>query len=280
MKFSQKVVCVVLKNGNAPPIVHIRENSQQWKQAENDETVGPDMNKRTKRNFTLIELLVVMLLMGVLMTLMLPSFKRMISGNKVDQIASNLKLGLEQARSQAISNRRYVALILPNNNSVWSHPSVKEYCLGGFRQAFVKKNGSNWEFDGWVPGTTWRNSPQGAKVLRFESDSGTPPVAGTALDRNDITLTLADSFQGASRLESIQLYPLETDPTQTGTRSNCAVIFSPYGSMENSAFRFYVVEAIDDGSGNLLFPTRDSSNRPLNYLTLQVNQFSGKVEYL
>ena len=80
-----------------------------------------------------------MLLMGVLMTLMLPAFKRMISGNKVDQIASNLKLGLEQARSQAISNRRYVALILPNNNSVWSHPSVKEYCLGGFRQAFVKK---------------------------------------------------------------------------------------------------------------------------------------------
>ena len=37
------------------------------------------MIKRTKTNFTLIELLVVMLLMGFLITLMLPGFNRMIS---------------------------------------------------------------------------------------------------------------------------------------------------------------------------------------------------------
>ena len=48
------------------------------------------MIKQTKTNFTLIELLVVMLLMGFLITLMLPGFNRMISGNKVDQMASNL----------------------------------------------------------------------------------------------------------------------------------------------------------------------------------------------
>ncbi|MBS5531311.1 type II secretion system protein, partial [bacterium] len=46
------------------------------------------MNKRKRRNFTLIELMVVMLLMGLIMTLMLPSFNRMIRGNKVDQLAS------------------------------------------------------------------------------------------------------------------------------------------------------------------------------------------------
>ena len=94
------------------------------------------MNKRTKRNFTLIELLVVMLLMGVLMTLMLPAFKRMISGNQVQQLASNLKLGLEQAQSHAITSRRYVALILPN-------PTMgknDEYALGICRKEEEKKD--------------------------------------------------------------------------------------------------------------------------------------------
>ena len=64
------------------------------------------MNKRKRRNFTLIELMVVMLLMGLIMTLMLPSFNRMIRGTKVDQLASGLKLGMEQAQSHAATSRK------------------------------------------------------------------------------------------------------------------------------------------------------------------------------
>ena len=99
------------------------------------------MIKQTKTNFTLIELLVVMLLMGFLITLMLPGFNRMISGNKVDQMASNLKLALEQAQSHAITSRRYVALVLPSNRSAWE-TEEQPYCLGGYRMAYVRNSGS------------------------------------------------------------------------------------------------------------------------------------------
>ena len=64
------------------------------------------MKERGRRRFTLIELLVVMLLMGLIMSLMLPAFNKMIRGNRVDQLASGLKLGLEQAQSQAVRSRK------------------------------------------------------------------------------------------------------------------------------------------------------------------------------
>lgn len=80
-----------------------------------------------------------MLLMGVLMTLMLPAFKRMISGNQVQQLASNLKLGLEQAQSHAITSRRYVALILPNPAMLTSTKLNQDQWFGGCRLAYVNK---------------------------------------------------------------------------------------------------------------------------------------------
>ena len=102
------------------------------------------MNKRKRRNFTLIELLAVMLLMGVLMLLMLPAFNRMIKGNKVDQLASNLKLGLEQAQSLAAASRKYVALILPSNRATWKNDGVESG--GGCKGVLGKTSGSNSEF--------------------------------------------------------------------------------------------------------------------------------------
>lgn len=288
MKFSQKVVCGVLKNGNAPPIVHIRENSQQWKQAENDETVGPDMNKRTKRNFTLIELLVVMLLMGVLMTLMLPAFKRMISGNQVQQLASNLKLGLEQAQSHAITSRRYVALILPN-------PTMgknDEYALGGYRMAYVekkkKKKTVEWHFADWVPDTVWKEGVDEAKlllVLNAEQDGYNDFKEGEPLDVKD---KLADIE--LSGLIDIQEYK-ENDSATPQRAKECAIIFSPYGGFvgdpakKNDEKAFYgnlrlaVAEALQSGS-NFIYPSRNASaNKPTNYLVLEINRFSGRVKY-
>ena len=104
------------------------------------------MNKRKRRNFTLIELMVVMLLMGLIMTLMLPSFNRMIRGNKVDQLASGLKLGMEQAQSHAATSRKYVAMVLPNKMSEWSasdtgENAVRPFCFGGYRLAYVEREG-------------------------------------------------------------------------------------------------------------------------------------------
>ncbi|NMD85376.1 type II secretion system protein [Victivallis vadensis] len=309
MKFSQKVVCGVLKNGNAPPIVHIRENSQQWKQAENDETVGPDMNKRTKRNFTLIELLVVMLLMGVLMTLMLPAFKRMISGNKVEQLASNLKLGLEQAQSHAITSRRYVALILPN-------PKMGNYSkdqwLGGCRLAYVNKKRAkystdpdtnkpvitkkiHWEFTGWVPDLTWREPIDGAMllwILNEKADHGSSGSTGTKYNTFKAGQALADAPTQVSDVDLKHLIDLEKYDSTNDTATQAAIIFSPYGGIvgnpdaSSSAesygnLRLVIVEAIASNGrdGTLIYSSRDSNNHPTNYMVLEINRFTGRTKY-
>ena len=310
MKFSQKVVCGVLKNGNAPPIVHIRENSQQWKQAENDETVGPDMNKRTKRNFTLIELLVVMLLMGVLMTLMLPAFKRMISGNKVEQLASNLKLGLEQAQSHAITSRRYVALILPNPAMLTSTKLNQDQWFGGCRLAYVNKKRSRnegkwdvyWEFTDWVPDLDWRVPIDGAMllwVLNEGGDTSSPPPGGHKYNDFKAGEALSDAPASAEagtvkfpNLISIEKYRPNPDIKTEYDVDNVAIIFSPYGGIVGNPekdkseesygnLRMVVVEALasDGRSGSLVYPSRDNSNKPTNYMVLEINRFTGRTKY-
>ena len=54
-----------------------------------------------KYRFTLVELLAVVALIGMLMALGVPAFARMIRGNKVDECARSIKLGLEQAQMRA-----------------------------------------------------------------------------------------------------------------------------------------------------------------------------------
>lgn len=242
------------------------------------------MIKQTKTNFTLIELLVVMLLMGFLITLMLPGFNRMISGNKVDQMASNLKLALEQAQSHAITSRRYVALVLPSNSSdsSWTDEE-KRHCLGGYRMAYVKNSGKtlSWKFQKWVPDSVWKNAPDGAMLVKV-TDKKEDLKTENGLKN---TLTKMNASLG-NKLFSITNYPSDettstTDETTSTAinHSDCAVVFSPYGGIKNSEdLRFVVAEAIPNGN-ELLFPSRGSDG-PTNYLVLNLNRITGKVDYL
>ena len=241
------------------------------------------MIKRTKTRFTLIELLVVMLLMGFLITLMLPGFNRMISGNKVDQMASNLKLALEQAQSHAITSRRYVALVLPSNSSdsSWTDEE-KVHCLGGYRLAYVKSTGDKkvWEFVKWVPDSVWKNAPDGAMLVEVvgSNDSKYDELAEVQEKGLAGTVTKTNEKLGKNELVKLRKYP-KTETTTITTPTGSAVVFSPYGGVKlDEDLRFVVAEAIPNGN-NLLFPSR-GNNGPTNYLVLDLNRITGKVDYL
>lgn len=240
------------------------------------------MIKRTKTNFTLIELLVVMLLMGFLITLMLPGFNRMISGNKVDQMASNLKLALEQAQSHAITSRRYVALVLPSNSSdsTWT-AEEKRHCFGGYRMAYVKSTGLKevWEFVKWVPDSVWKNAPDGAMLVAVvgSDDSNYDDLSEVQEKGLAGTIDEIDNELG-DELVKLRNYP-KTETTTITTPTGSAVVFSPYGGVKlDEDLRFVVAEAIPNGN-NLLFPSR-GNNGPTNYLVLDLNRITGKVDYL
>lgn len=240
------------------------------------------MNKRKRRNFTLIELLAVMLLMGVLMLLMLPAFNRMIKGNKVDQLASNLKLGLEQAQSLAAASRKYVALILPSNRATWKNDETKWFCYGGFRLAYVEPTGgSDYTFVKWVPQGEWKNSPNGAMLVY--ADDSSPGVESGGGCKGVLGKTSGSNSEFGSGMLNL-LVPDTTEAMPTGTLNHCAVVFTPYGGLKNQTMYFVVAEALDAPSDQIVYPVRESGaeldEKPTNFLKLRVNQFTGKVEYI
>ena len=114
------------------------------------------MKKSIKRqNFTLIEMLVVIGIAGLLFTLMGPAFSRMTRGNAVESLASGLKLGMERARALAVSQRRSVAVLLPNKVSD-KEKAHYNFQRGGFLLGFVTQNNSgDYVFDGVIPDADW-----------------------------------------------------------------------------------------------------------------------------
>ncbi|MBS1368672.1 MAG: hypothetical protein HPZ91_01840 [Lentisphaeria bacterium] len=254
------------------------------------------MKKRNRQTFTLIELLVVMLLMGLIMSLMLPAFNKMIRGNKVDQLASNLKLGLEQAQSNAVRSRKYVALVLPNDRSKWGGTSttaknkalreVQPFSHGGFRLAYVQPMTGGWEFVRWVQGQEWKNAPDGAMLVRvlekddndFDSYEAGDGVGGVVTDVNT-------AFEELEDLKNYKFKASDGSDTQyTEDIKDCLIVFSPYGGLKGDQdLRFVIAEAIPSGT-DIVYPVKDSAGtagnpKPVNWLMLSINKFTGRVEY-
>ncbi len=269
------------------------------------------MRRSKLKRFTLIELMVVMVVMGFLVTLALPSFNRMISGNKVDQLASQLKLAMEQAQSRAITNRRHVALILPSNQGAGSNASQWQWLSpnlrhGGYRMAFVDYRarkivdpdnpnrflyqGKKLYFSGWFPGSEWQPTVPGTKLIKIVGHNATSDYesisVGTGLN-SEKTISDIEWVWGGNthRLETI--YDLEyidsSGNVQQLDLDDCAIVFSPYGGLVKTSgdienLRLAVSEAIESGN-DLIFPNRNSSGQTIDFRALEVNRFTGNVKY-
>lgn len=234
------------------------------------------MNGRIHRNFTLIELMAVMLLMGVLMVMMLPAFNRMIRGNKVDQVTSNLKLGLEQAQARAVSSRRPVALVLPTKQSNWTGSTkqpVYPFCYGGYRLAYVEATSvsGQWKFLRWVPDSEWKNAPEGAMLVEvmISSDADYGATEGDELT-NSAVKNLNPLSDDLSNLMTVTNVKLGT--TDIGSVSG--LVFSPYGGLKSDKdLRLAVAEAVPSGA-KVFYPSGLT-----NWQMLSINKFTGRVSY-
>ena len=236
-----------------------------------------DRIKRYERRFTLIELLTVVALISMLMAVGVPAFARMIRGSKVDESARNIKLALEQAQMRAAAERCYVAVIFLNGSVNSSHSSLERYRLGGFRTAYVRKNGDSYEFARWVEGSDWSNAPDGAALVKVTADrSKVTPVDGyvrecpktaTALENNS-ALTTVDSI-------------VDDNGVAINNTGCGAIIFNPYGGVVGSSKLYLLVsEALIEGN-SVTYPTASAaaSDSTANYRVLKVNYLTGRVEF-
>jgi type II secretory pathway pseudopilin PulG len=249
-----------------------------------------------KQKFTLIEMIAVVAIASILIAVFVPAFNKMMFGSKVDQAASNFKLGLEVAQSRAIASRKYVAMIIPlkiDDSNLKTN--MKKYCMGGYRLAYVKKSGSEYKFVSWVPDSSWRNPDDGARLVRIDTgknwNSDVTDLANDKLPQD--ASKLSDYFDFAISKNSGDKNPVDVSDIPSAADGDeeedirtwddinrQAVIFSPYGGVMNSSddlkpLRFYFTETkVDGNSGAVQYPNPD------NILQLSLNPLTGRVTYL
>ena len=227
-----------------------------------------------KQPFTLIELLVVVGLTSLLLGLGIPAFNRMMQGNKVEECSRSIKLGIEQAQLRAASERRYVAVIFPNGSDTDVADSLRNYRLGGYRLAYVKKDNSGdggFDFDKWAD-SGWRNAPAGAMLVNIK----TSPFASGNFDDCPVKTTAA--ITGANRLQSVAKVKNDSgDAIKTG--DNCALIFTPYGNTVGGSKLYFLISETAVNGSDIAYPSTGQSGKTANYMILRVNNLTGRVEY-
>ena len=231
-------------------------------------------NRRYGFRFTLIELLAVVALISLLMAVGVPAFARMIRGSRVDDASRSIKLVMEQAQMRAAAERRYVAVIFPNGDVA---DTLKPYRLGGFRLAYVKKQGnSTYEFSKWVDGSDWSNAYSGAVLARIDNKNFTASGGEVA----KCTKKTVDKVEGADSFK--KLGGVKDDKGNSlDVGDNCALIFKPSGGTESSSKIYLLVSEAKVEGDDISYPAASgtSNEKTVNYKVLRVNNLTGRVEF-
>ena len=221
---------------------------------------GTTKMKQKKNRFTLIEMLAVVAIASILIALITPAVQSLLFGSRVDQYTSSFKLGMERAQSKAVAARKYIAMILPFSHSD-APDAVKPYCKGGYRLAYVKKDGNNFKFDSWIE--DWKNPNDGAMLVSIKNSA--PSTAPSIPD--------ADAFKPLDKVSGLPKLS-DDDEGKAFSTDHEALIFSPYGGLTGHDQVLYLTftESRVDGS------TYELDN-PDNYLVLKLNPVTGRISY-
>jgi type II secretory pathway pseudopilin PulG len=211
------------------------------------------MRKRLniRRSFTLIEILTVVTITVLLMMLALPAFEKMTVGTGVDAAARAVGGQLRLARQYAITNREYVAVLLPGAETVGDTDySDRRYVA--FRACIVD---SSDVFQDWIPNTKWEFVPIGAVI---------PQVSG-ASDLDDPYNHL--SADNATTIASV--------PDADAGIEIRAIMFAPSGKLAGGLEkRIQIVEgAFAEGAAAPILRNTENHN------TLVVDTYTGRVSY-
>jgi prepilin-type N-terminal cleavage/methylation domain-containing protein len=210
--------------------------------------------------FTLIELLTVMLIVGILLAVTVPIIVKLSSGSSVDAGARMIGAQLRLARQEAITKRQPVAVLFPTVDS-----GADKVAYVGFRACFVTNDSGTWRFDKWVQNLPWTYVPANAYIAEADDDylSGTPPKP--------------DLVEGGANGTITTVSPLATPPTPDPfvfTNPVRAVVFRAAGRLTSTQRGVTLVEgAIAPGT------TTPVTKNAGNWVTLEVNQFTGRVSF-
>ena len=217
----------------------------------------PGHSTTTQRagNFTLVELLVVMVIVIMLMAATIPAVMKLSSSSGVEAGARMVGAQLRLARQEAITRRRFVAVVFPTTNTTGGDTVA----YTAFRPCYVRSTGGSFVFDEWVPNVDWTFCPVGAVIAEVDLDG---PSTGSPPDFADGTISQVDDSS-------------PSNPDFGFSSSVRAVVFRPAGRL--AAFGNRNVTLVEGAMP--MGATTPTIKQPKNWINIQVNQFTGRVTY-
>ena len=205
--------------------------------------------------YTLLEILMVISIMALLMAITMPAFNDMMKGQGVESAARNICQRLKLARSYAISNREYVAVLFPDENftaSATGKVNANKYKQQAMRACLVN---SDMTFKRWIPGETWSFLPTGTAIWEIDGSKGFNNKKIEASDTEPIT--------GVKVIK---------DDNALASVSIPAIVFKSNGATTKSA-QILIGEGVFSGTAI------QKTNADDTGVNIEINQFTGRVSY-
>jgi type II secretory pathway pseudopilin PulG len=204
-----------------------------------------------KLNYTLIEMLTVIGVAVILMSIAVPSFNRIMTGQRPKIGARNLAAIISAGRAQAITKNTKCAIICPIEAS--NVPA--DYIYRSAKIAEVRKNTSSgeYEFVKWVDGFNWVFMPAGISIMEIDQkEYGNPPN------------TKAPEEMACKKVTGIDFSDIGSYSTAATDR---AIIYSPYGGLDDKTLYISVGE------------NHITENSAAGTMCFKINRFTGRISW-
>lgn len=165
------------------------------------------MNRSIHHSFTIIELIVVTFIIGIVLTLTLAPFDKLVTVAGVDGAVNMISSQLRACRQHAVGKRVRVALVMYRNGLTQA-----------IRTAEMDKNDN---FDQWTANSSWTFLPTGAVVEEVDDGDST-----TSADTDDggLNITLTATQMGSISSSSVNCRFIIYKPTGKLAGVNSPVI--------------------------------------------------------
>ncbi len=204
--------------------------------------------------FTIVELLAVLAIMGILLAASLAGLPMLFGKQGLVGSVRTISSKVSMARSYAVTQNRYVALLIPDKTGNTSGTDVAQYVYNYSRLCYVTYDTttSTYVFDSWIDGQEWSRLANGACAY-IDHDTGY-------------------SINSVTSIKEI--------PT-SGAYASSAVIFQNNGSILTSdKVAIRVIPAVYTTADSNYTLTVEGTLIAQKRWNVMINPFTGKATYL